>query len=68
MQAHHERDAQGVVGAHSCLHVEYVNTATLRTSKVRFLIIFAGPDPDTPKPRYGSGCSGPGLRLDGLRV
>ncbi len=40
MQAHHERDAQGVMGAHCGNHVEYVNTATLRTSKVHFLINF----------------------------
>ncbi|OKI34728.1 hypothetical protein A6A29_14735 [Streptomyces sp. TSRI0281] len=26
MQARHERDARGMVGAHCCLHVEYVNT------------------------------------------
>ncbi len=68
MQAHHERDAQGVVGAHICRHAEYVNTATLRTSKVHFLIILGLPHPDTPKPRYGSGCSGPGFRPYGVRV
>ncbi|CAH9418931.1 hypothetical protein SGL43_05983 [Streptomyces globisporus] len=26
MQARHERDARGMTEAHSCLHVEYVNT------------------------------------------